>query len=213
MRISKAQNQAYTWIKGKIQTGEWPAPTKINEQDVSDELDISRSPVRQAMKQLAAEGFLEIQPYKGAFVRKKPLDKNEFVERLQAFDLLVNHSLFQMENKRGSVDQQQLANRLAEIHRLTNKDEAIVQLVKWMEQLFANLENHYLVSLIERTLLDILQAEVQAGVVKLEELVQDFIRLFDQMLGHLEQRDYPKTRREVRVAINRLMLEVIDQQW
>lgn len=44
--------------------------TKLNEREVCERLGISRTPLREAMKVLASEGLIDIEPNRGAFVSK-----------------------------------------------------------------------------------------------------------------------------------------------
>lgn len=55
---------------GKLNSNE-----KVNEQDICQQLNISRTPVREALIQLAADGFLDSAPRRG--FRVKPLTKEE----------------------------------------------------------------------------------------------------------------------------------------
>src|SRR5258706_14338871 len=50
-------------IEGKLAAG-----VKLNERELSETLGISRTPLREALKVLAAEGLIEISPNKGASV-------------------------------------------------------------------------------------------------------------------------------------------------
>ena len=50
-------------INGQLQPGE-----KLIENNISDKLNISRGPVRDALKQLAVEGLVDYQPNKGCTV-------------------------------------------------------------------------------------------------------------------------------------------------
>jgi|SRR5690625_2097203 len=52
-------------IRGDLFPGE-----KINEQEISDRLGVSRTPVREAIRQLEREGLVRVQHYRGAFVVK-----------------------------------------------------------------------------------------------------------------------------------------------
>jgi DNA-binding GntR family transcriptional regulator len=59
---SSARQRAYEYIQGRILSGDWIGGTVISELALSRELTISRSPIREAVRQLAGEGFLEQAP-------------------------------------------------------------------------------------------------------------------------------------------------------
>jgi DNA-binding GntR family transcriptional regulator len=61
-----------------ILTGELSAGQKLTEQEVAARLGVSRGPVREALRALAEAGLLQIEPNRGAFVRK--VDLNEAIE-------------------------------------------------------------------------------------------------------------------------------------
>jgi DNA-binding GntR family transcriptional regulator len=58
------------YIRDKIITGKLKAGEKVSEAKLSDELRISRTPIREAIRLLECEGFIEIIPRKGAVVKK-----------------------------------------------------------------------------------------------------------------------------------------------
>jgi len=61
-------DKAYHLIKHKIVTLELPPSSLIDEQQLTEELGIGRTPVREALRQLAAEKLVTIVPRRGAFV-------------------------------------------------------------------------------------------------------------------------------------------------
>lgn len=62
------KNIAYEHIKNKILHYELPPGIDISEKEFEDELNMSRTPVREAILQLAQEGYIDIYPHKGIFV-------------------------------------------------------------------------------------------------------------------------------------------------
>ncbi len=72
------KDHVYNYIADEINKGNLKPDEKINEQRISDLLNISRTPVREALIQLASEGFLENVPRKGFMIR--PLSEKEAVE-------------------------------------------------------------------------------------------------------------------------------------
>lgn len=66
---------AYNFLREKIIKNEYPAGTPIQEGLVTRELDISRTPIREALHRLERDGFVNIYPRKGAFVNHVPVRK------------------------------------------------------------------------------------------------------------------------------------------
>ena len=62
-----------------------PARTDINELDLVNEFDVSRTPVREALIRLSSEGLLDLLPNKGA--RVAPLDADDVPEILEALEI------------------------------------------------------------------------------------------------------------------------------
>ena len=58
------KDHVYNYISSKINDGSSKPLDKINEQQISDELEISRTPIK-ALIQLASEGYLENTARKG----------------------------------------------------------------------------------------------------------------------------------------------------
>lgn len=63
-----ASDKAYEHVKGGILAGDIPPSTFLTEGQLAEELGISRTPVREALLRLQAEGMVELFPKKGALV-------------------------------------------------------------------------------------------------------------------------------------------------
>lgn len=63
-----SSDDAYESIKRLIQSDEFSPGSSIREQVVAQKLGISRTPIREALRQLAAEGWVQIFPNRGAVV-------------------------------------------------------------------------------------------------------------------------------------------------
>ena len=61
--------QAYNILKNEVMEGTYLPGDKISEQDVADRLRISRSPVREAIRQLSNEGLVDYFPNRGAYIK------------------------------------------------------------------------------------------------------------------------------------------------
>ncbi|MDN7144813.1 GntR family transcriptional regulator [Liquorilactobacillus mali] len=63
-------DQAYKIILEKILTAEYEPGQKISEKEISDELEIGRTPIREAILRLRQEGLISVIPQSGTYVTK-----------------------------------------------------------------------------------------------------------------------------------------------
>lgn len=68
-KSSSSAAQACAHIKDKVMTGAYASGMRLTEEQLANELGTSRTPVREAMRQLVAEGFLYFKPNSGTFVK------------------------------------------------------------------------------------------------------------------------------------------------
>ncbi|WP_085829871.1 GntR family transcriptional regulator [Collinsella vaginalis] len=69
MPRSSLKDNVYAYISSLIDRNELSAGDRVSEQAICSEMDVSRTPVREALIQLAAEGYLDNEPNKGFRVR------------------------------------------------------------------------------------------------------------------------------------------------
>ena len=71
-------------VRTRIIAGVLPAGTRIDQDALAAEFSISRMPVREALRQLGAEGFLTIVPHRGAIVTALSPDEIEEIYEIRA---------------------------------------------------------------------------------------------------------------------------------
>jgi DNA-binding GntR family transcriptional regulator len=64
----KAAQHAYNTLRASIIDGSYPPGTRVTEQKVAASAGVSRTPVREALQRLEAEGLLSFIPHQGAVV-------------------------------------------------------------------------------------------------------------------------------------------------
>lgn len=69
MQYISLKEHVYEYISSKINDGTLHRGDKLNEIQIGEELNVSRTPVREALIQLAADGYIENQPRRGFRVR------------------------------------------------------------------------------------------------------------------------------------------------
>ncbi|UJW86229.1 GntR family transcriptional regulator [Devosia sp. SL43] len=91
------RERIYEEIVRMIVSGELPSGTPLDEKALTEKLQVSRTPFREALGTLAKEGLIEIKPYRGFYVRsfsrKEVEDLYELRKTLECFavQLAVPH--------------------------------------------------------------------------------------------------------------------------
>lgn len=63
-----AAETAYQAIRRAIIDGVYPAGSRLPEEELTERIQLSRTPIRQALRQLEHEGHVEVRPRRGAWV-------------------------------------------------------------------------------------------------------------------------------------------------
>ena len=105
-KYESLKDHVYAYITKKIQNGELLPKQKVNELEICKELDISRTPAREALIQLSSDNLIEYIPRKGFLVKeidnKKKLDSYKIIGNLDAlsasiaFDYITDEDIFKM---------------------------------------------------------------------------------------------------------------------
>ncbi len=61
------ENKIYKMLKAAIINRELPPGTKLSEQELADTLNVSRTPIRSALRRLSYEMYVKIIPRRGAY--------------------------------------------------------------------------------------------------------------------------------------------------
>ncbi len=115
-------DRAYAEVKRRILDNEMPAGYQILEQELAELLQMSRTPVREAMIRLAEEGMVEIRPRHG--LRVLPLSA---VDMQEIYHILIalESSAAQLVAERGLQDGQlaQLRSAVTDMDRALDDDD------------------------------------------------------------------------------------------
>lgn len=88
-------DQAYTAIRDRIVSGDLAPGSFVREQDLSDALGVSRTPVREGLGRLASEGLLERIPHRGFRVPERSLARLlDLYPIVSALELLAGRLAF-----------------------------------------------------------------------------------------------------------------------
>lgn len=108
---------AYDYIRKRILSGEFPPGSALMTNALSSEIGVSRTPVRDALRQLETDGLVCVRPRLGASV--KEMDMKEFREMSDLRLALESHASGLAAQHRTDLDLQEIGFALEEMRRLT----------------------------------------------------------------------------------------------
>lgn len=88
--MSAAMEKAYTWLREAIVNGRVKPGDRLKERQICEDLNISRTPVREALRRLAADGLVQLEPRRGGVVTQ--LSRDEASEIFSLGALLESHA-------------------------------------------------------------------------------------------------------------------------
>ncbi|MBE0584676.1 MAG: GntR family transcriptional regulator [Desulfofustis sp.] len=115
---------AYDWLKKQIISLDFPMGSCLVESTLCQELDMGRTPVREALQQLASEGLVTILPRKGIFVSN--INFTDFENLIEVRIMLETHVVRRLARNRvlvGGVD----PDRLQQIRALFDNVADLVE--------------------------------------------------------------------------------------
>jgi DNA-binding GntR family transcriptional regulator len=71
LQIQSVVDQVYAAVRGRILSGELSRGSRLRQAALADELGVSRTPLREALRRLATEGLVELEANRGATVAQQ----------------------------------------------------------------------------------------------------------------------------------------------
>jgi DNA-binding GntR family transcriptional regulator len=110
--------RAYQHLKVRILSREYAGGSLLTEGEVAEAVGVSRTPVREAMLRLSAEGLLRLYPKRGALVVSVSAD--EVRDILEARELLETHAVELVLDVADDGLVKELADRLEDMRRFAD---------------------------------------------------------------------------------------------
>ena len=125
--------QAYDALEERLVTLAWPPGELLQERDLVEAVGIGRTPVREAVQRLAAQGLLRIMPRKGLMVT--PLQRSGLIQVIEA-RRLIERMLVVKAAERADKDQRESLVLLAtQFDRVGERLDRFMQLDRTLDAL------------------------------------------------------------------------------
>ncbi len=150
--LARAAEKAYLTVRERILSGAYPAATRLTEQEIATASGVSRTPVREALRRLQAEGYVTASANQGAVVAEwTAKDMNDVFElrallepygaaraatRISAAGIAQLRELAEQQHQESASRTAGFIERIGELnsrfHRLVQSYSGNVRLVKLM---------------------------------------------------------------------------------
>lgn len=181
-----AHESVHTTLRRAILGGALPGGTRLVQADVASQLSVSTTPVREALRDLAAEGLVVFRPHVGAVVREISID-----ELTELYD--IRKAVEPVSIRRAAVRIRK--SELAEAQALIKKMESETDPARWAElnwEFHAVLEraaNAPLVRSVVKTVQDIAAMYVAHSLILQPDRMNSGNKEHRAMLTALRRRD------------------------
>ena len=121
--MSTASNKAAKKIRNLILTGKFPPGLHLKEEELAEICQVSRTPIRDAVRALAVEDYVQIIPNHGTFVSEWPDDDIEDIFQLRA--VLESHGARRAANRASPEQIMEMREQVRAINSMLSGNKGI----------------------------------------------------------------------------------------
>ena len=203
----KLKEVAYNYILNEIMDNNYGSNQPIVEEEISRELGMSRTPVREAINRLASEGLVVTYPDRGTFIKEVTITDIEAIWELRKlFELKALTDSIQIIPEsviyKGKNELKKLTNNLDSLHSLREADSFHQCILKYCLNLYLVKYANELEKQVER--LRRIVIHTKKDYVKY--IKEEHIRLWEA----LESRDLAKTSLLLEKHLDEVYTDIIE---
>lgn len=203
MRLSE---KAYHQIKERIITLELPPSSLIDEHTLMNELNLGRTPIREAIQRLDCEGLVNVVPRRGTFVADVSITDLQKIFELRIFLEGLGARLAAQRITRGQISQ--MERTLQELRETNEEDiEALMEVDRrFHELLYRATDNEFLADVLSR----FYDLSLRLWYLVLERLgdVRDSVEQHQSIIEALRRRDANEAEKLIQRHISEFQREI-----
>jgi DNA-binding GntR family transcriptional regulator len=115
------RGHVYDTLRERILSLELQPSSVLDEATLGQELNVSRTPLREALVRLAAEGLVDVMPNRGA--RVSPIELPQLQEHLEAFELIQRTATVLAAQRRSDADLERLTALCLAFEQARERDD------------------------------------------------------------------------------------------
>ncbi len=145
IRPKSLKELALEHLRGRIVDGTLKMGQALSERGISDELGVSKSPVREAFAQLRDEGLVTIEPQKGARVfTLTELEVNQICDFREAIEAAAFEIALKRNQKKLAKEMGQIVKEMGAARKSGDDTKYLALDSAFHQAIFQNCENDYL---------------------------------------------------------------------
>ncbi|HAO5924244.1 TPA: GntR family transcriptional regulator [Listeria monocytogenes] len=193
-RKETRESVCYREIKKKIRNGELKPGDRLIENTLSQQLEISRTPIRKAIGMLAADGYVEYNDFRGAFVRDSIINKERYFEMTEIIGLFLKQTIQKIRTKKITFNKMRVVAKLVEIEREQPTDPATYfEYEKWfVSDLLTYMKNNYYLKISDDFFNNIQEFGDEEVIKIAQNACVKTIANIQRFIDALEAQDYDK---------------------
>lgn len=193
----EGRGRAYDRLRDRILALELQPGSPLDEATIGKDLDVSRTPLREALVRLAAEGLVELLPNRGA--RVAPIELPQLQEHLEAFELLQRTATVlaaQRRREKDIVTLRALCSEFEKLHSAGDVPGMMKSNLSFHQAVGAAAGNRYLQKMYDSVLVDGLRVarlamayECYGSVDAYDQHMQSILREHRALVDAIEAKD------------------------
>jgi DNA-binding GntR family transcriptional regulator len=148
--LTTLRDHVHRTLRSAILSGRFGVNERVNERQLAEQLGVSTTPIKEALRQLETEGLVETLPRRGVLIRFDANWAEEMILARAALESMIAHLAAKRLTKPAASDLQATINLMIEATRNGAPDDLIALNESFHDQIHTASQCQYLARMIER---------------------------------------------------------------
>ncbi|PSH65366.1 GntR family transcriptional regulator [Phyllobacterium sophorae] len=148
--LTTLRDHVHRTLRSAILSGRFGVNERVNERQLAEQLGVSTTPIKEALRQLETEGLVETLPRRGVLIRFNSGWAEEMILARAALESMIAHLAAKRLTKPAAAELQTTINLMMEATKAGGADDLIALNEKFHDQIHIASQCQYLARMIER---------------------------------------------------------------
>lgn len=148
--LTTLRDHVHRTLRSAILSGRFGVNERVNERQLAEQLGVSTTPIKEALRQLETEGLVETLPRRGVLIRFNANWAEEMILARAALESMIAHLAAKRLTKPAAADLQATINLMVKATKNGAPDDLIALNESFHDQIHIASQCQYLARMIER---------------------------------------------------------------